>query len=200
MTTKVSVASQALTLLRANTISSFNQDSDEAEIVRTFYDDFANDIFSRYPWSFAKTKDSLTAAATPTNEWLYAHTLPGNCLRVVAIYNTNSSGAQPIKDWTRHGNEIHSNSENLWVQYIYYVDEGDWPGYFTQYAIYALAALLAIPVTDDENIAISMRRIAYGTDEENERGGKFGVAASVDSQSKPPEEVAMPDLILARFS
>lgn len=200
MTTKASIASQALTLLRANTIESLNQDSEEAEVVNVFYTSFIEDIFSRYPWSFAKIKEELTASSTPTNEWEYAHTLPAGCLRVIAIYDSASTGARPIKNWTRSGNEIHSNSATLYIQYIYYVPEASWPGYFAQYAYHALAALIAIPITDDENVAAYWKRITYGTDEENERGGKFGVAASVDSQSKPPEQLDMPDLIMARFS
>jgi hypothetical protein len=200
MPTDVSIASQALTLLRANTIDSFSDGSNEAEIASVFYDDFISDIFSRYPWSFAKKKDELTVDATaPINEWTYAHQMPTDAARILAIYNSDAVGAKPIRDWERSGEFIHSDHAELWAEYTYEVSESSWPGYFTQFAIPALAALLALPVTDDENVAAYWKRIAYGTDEENERGGKFGVAASTDAQSTPPEEVAMPDLILARF-
>ena len=49
----VDIASQALGLLRANTISSFDDGSNEADIAKLYYPDFAQDILTRYPWNFA---------------------------------------------------------------------------------------------------------------------------------------------------
>lgn len=200
MATDITITNQALTLLRANTISSFNDGSNEADIADLYYDDFLKDIFSRYPWSFAQKRAELTVSGTdPVNEWDYAHSLPSDNERIIAIFNSDQVGAQPIKRWKRRAGFIDSNEAELWALYVYVVDEADWPGYFIQYAIHALAALLAMPITDDEDVALKWRRVAYGTDEDNERGGKFGVAASADSQQTTPEEVAMPDLIAARF-
>jgi hypothetical protein len=200
MTSAVSLASQALTLIRANAITSFTDGSNEADVVNIMYADFVKDILGRYPWSFAKKKISLTVDTTsPVNEWRYSHQMPTDCLRLIAIYASSAIGTKPVKDWERHGNYIHSDYATLWGEYIFDPGEAYWPGYFTQYAIYALAALIAMPVTDDPDLAAQMKRLAYGLDEDNERGGKFGVAASTDAQSTPPEEVGMPDLILARF-
>lgn len=201
MTTDIDIINQALTLLRANTITSLNDGSEEADIATIYYDDFKKDIFSRYPWSFAKKKAALTVDGTdPVNEWDYSHQIPTDMERLIAIYNSSAVGAKPMKAWKRHGQYIHSDEATLYAQYIFEVDEADWPGYFKQYAIHALAALLAIPVTDDEQVAAYWRRQAYGLDEENERGGKFGVAASADAQADTPEEINMPDLVAARFS
>lgn len=201
MATNVTVASQALNLLRESTITSFSDGSTAAEIANNFYTDFISDIFGRYPWSFAKKRAALVVDSTdPVNEWTYSHQIPSDAIRVIAIYDSSVVGAKPITRWDRIGPYIHSDSATLWMEYTYYIGEAMWPGYFIQYAVAALAALLAMPITDDPDLAAYWKRVAYGTDEENERGGKFGVAASADAQSKPPEEIMTPDLVAWRFS
>lgn len=200
----VDIASQALGLLRANTISSFNDGSNEADIAKLYYTDFAQDILTRYPWAFATKKRLLNQTTVPINEWRYAHIVPAEALRIWALFASSSVGANPINDYDIQApngqRRIFSNNPTLYGEYTVYTDESNWPGYFTHFAIYAFAALIALPVTDDDALAQLMHQRAWGTPSEGEKGGKFAVATGIDAQQKPPEIITASPLIQARFS
>ena len=198
--TRVDIASQALTLLRANTINNFDEGTNEADIASVYYETFIRDVFSRYPWKFATKKRRLNLSADmPVNEWAYEFIIPEEVLFIKAVYDSDSVSARPIKDYDVQDNKVLANRDKLWAEYTYYVPENRWPGYFTQYAVYALAAMLAIPVTDDNDIAAQMQQLAYGNQSEAERGGKFRTAVATESQQAPNDEIYADDLTSARF-
>lgn len=200
----IDIASQALGLLRANTIGSFTEGSNEADIAKLYYQDFAQDILTRHPWTFSTKKRLLNQTDAPVNEYKYAHIVPAEKLRLWALYNSGAVGAKPINTFDlaapNGGQEIHSNHNQLWGEYTVYTAETNWPGYFTHFAIHAFAALIAIPVTDDDDLAAKMHRLAWGTPQDGEKGGKFSVATGIDAQQKPPEEILSSPFIDARFS
>lgn len=200
----IDIASQALGLLRANTITSFTEGTNEADIAKLYYADFVQDILTRYPWAFVTKKRLLNQTDAPLNEYQYAHIVPAEALRLWAVYNSGAVGAKPINSFDaaapNGGREIHSNHNVLYGEYTVYSAESNWPGYFTHFAIHAFAALIAIPVTDDDDLAAKMHRLAWGAADEGENGGKFSVAASIDAQQKPPEEILSSPFIDARFS
>jgi len=200
----IDIASQGLGLLRADTIGSFDDGTNEADISKLYYPDFAQDILTRYPWSFATKKRMLSGTDSPLNEYKYAHIIPAECLRVWAVYNSGAVGAKPINSFDiaapNGGREVHSNNEKIWMEYTVYTAESNWPGYFTHFAIHAYAALVAGPVTDDDDLTTKMHRLAWGTPDQGEKGGKFAVATGIDAQQKPPEQVLDSPFIDARFS
>jgi len=204
-TTNIDICAQALSLLRAAPISSFDDGSNEADICQTHYSDFAEDILTRYPWSFATKKAQLNQDATaPTNEYRYAHIIPGEALRIWAVFSSDGVGAKPINDYDIQtidgGRRVFSNFPELWADYTVYTDEANWPPYFKHFAVHAFAALIAMPVTDQADLADRMQTLAWGARNENEQGGKFGVAKLIDAQQKPGEMILNSPLIEARFS
>lgn len=199
------IASQSLGLLRADSVSSFDDGTNEADICSLFYPDWVLDVLTRYPWSFATKKRQINQSATaPVNEYRYSHIVPSETLRIWAVYDSDSVGAVPIKDYnivgTEGGRRIESNYSNLWLEYTVYANEADWPGYFVHFAIHAFAALIAKPVTDQDEIHKTMHALAWGNPMENELGGKFGVACRIDAMQKPGEQLQSNPLIEARFS
>lgn len=210
--TKVDICSQALALIRANSISSFQEDSEEARTCSLLYDSFVKDIFSRYPWSFA-TKIQVLAclAVDPVNtKYKYAYAMPNDWQRILAVYDNNGNLIDDYEisgeDLTNNQNGgktpilLTNNQNGVKIKYTRYVDESNWPGYFVNYAIHALADLLAGPITDDDSTIEKMHRLAYGGPGECERGGKFAVATYTDTQQQPSAEMDSNILIAARFS
>lgn len=201
----INISSQALGLIRANPITSFTDGSNEAAICSLFYDSFVQDILTRYPWSFCTKKRKLNQDSTaPTNEFRYAHIVPAEALRVWAVFSSGSVGAVPIKEYDIQAPDgsrlIFSNYQELWCDYTYYVDEGYWPPYFIHFAIHAFGALIAKPVTDQDDMAARLYALAWGNQMEGERGGKFAVAVNTDALQKPGETISSSPLIEARFS
>lgn len=200
----IDIASQAMGLLRANTISSFDEGTNEADISKLYYGDFAQDILTRYPWSFATKKRRINQTTSPLNEWRYAHIIPAEALRVWAVYNSGAVGAKPINNYDIQAPDgsrvIMSNNPDLWLEYTVYTAESNWPGYFTHFAIHAFAALTAMPVTDDENLANYFSVKAYGNPSEGGNGGKYAKAVATDALQKPSDEILQSPFIDARFS
>ncbi|NTU50282.1 MAG: hypothetical protein HGA87_05285 [Desulfobulbaceae bacterium] len=197
---KYDICSMALTNLRANTISSFMDGSNEGEICGIFYDAFIKDIFSRYPWSFALKKRLLSQDSTdPVNEFTYRHILPAECERLWSVYSSSAVGATKVRDYDILERYIQSDYDTLYGEYTYYVSEATWPGYFIQYATSALAAAIAMPVSDSQELADRWQVIAYGTPQEQEKGGKFLVAAQQDMAQKPFDMMPVCEIITARF-
>lgn len=204
VSSSIDIASQALGLLRANTISSFTDGSNEAEVADLYYEDFAQDILTRYQWSFALKKSQFNGTTAPLNEWRYAHIVPPEALRIWAIFRSTDVLIKPLNEYEivapTQGREVHSNYERIYGEYTVYTDEANWPGYFTHFAVYAFAALIALPVTDDANLAQQMHQMAWGTPSEGEKGGKFAVATGIDAQQMPPHRIVDTPFVTARFS
>lgn len=210
--TKIDICSQALALIRANSISSFQEDSEEARTCSLLYNSFVKDIFSRYPWSFATKIQCLSRLTlTPDDtKYKYVYVMPHDWQRILAVYDNNGNLIDDYEisgeDLTNQDNGVKTpvlltNQDNgVKIKYTRYVDEANWPGYFINYAIYALADLLSGPITDDDATIEKMHRLAYGGPAEGERGGKFAVATYIDTQQQPSSEIDSNILIAARFA
>ncbi|MCK5606293.1 hypothetical protein KAR91_30615 [Candidatus Pacearchaeota archaeon] len=200
----INIASQALALVRADPITSFNDGSPEAGIVSLFYNDFVQDMLTRHPWSFATKKRLLNGTTPPINQYSNAHLIPAECLRLWALYPDSTVGVRPINEYDIQApdgpRKIFSNHEVLYGEYTIYTAETNWPGYFTHFLIYAFAAVIAIPVTDQPDIAKAMHTLAWGPPSDGEKGGKFSVATGLDAQQKPGEIVYDSPFVAARFS
>lgn len=197
-TTKVDIASQALGLCRAGAISSFEDGSNEAEIISMYYPTFIKDIFSRYPWDFATVTRRLNMSTGQLSGNLNAFIIPAEAKRILGVY-FDPECEHANKDFREQGGYILSNENELYIKYTVYPDENLWPGYFVHYAIYALADMICIPMTDDDELAAKLHQKAYGSPSEGERGGKFAIAANIDSQQSTNSIIEESPLALARF-
>lgn len=205
MTTNVSIAAQALLLLRAEPFAAFTDDTNEAEICTVMYDEHIKSLLSIYPWTFATKKRQLNQdTVDPINEYTYSHIIPAECLLLWAVFNSDAVGVPPVKDYDIYNAEtarrIFSNHEALYADYTIYADENIWPGYFTQFAIHSLAAHLAIPVTGNSDLATMYEQKAYGSASANRKGGLYGVAVATDSKQKRNEFIVSSPITEARFS
>jgi hypothetical protein len=83
--TGVSICSDALILLGAKPISSFNDGTDESNTCDRLYPDVRDMTLSMYPWSFSYKKAALSQLiTTPATEWRYEYQLPGDRLAIHA--------------------------------------------------------------------------------------------------------------------
>ncbi len=205
MSTNIDIASQALLLLRAETIASFSESSNESQVMNLMYEQHIKHLLSIYPWTFATKKRQLTLdTVAPINEYRYSHIIPAEALLVWAVFNSSSVGANPVNDFDIYGTDssrrIFSNHETLWADYVIYPNETVWPAYFAQLAITSLAAYTAVPITGNADFARMYEQQAYGSLNSNGKGGLFGVATSTDSKQKRNEFIIDSPITNARFS
>ena len=85
---EVSIANEALLLLGANTITSFDDDDSNAVLVDRFYHTERDAILRSHRWNCAiETANLASLSTTPIIDWKYQFTLPVDpyCLRVLDV-------------------------------------------------------------------------------------------------------------------
>lgn len=192
---KEDVASQALARLGEPAISSFSDDTETAEKVNQLYEPTILNLLSRYQWNFASKRAALSidGAVTPANEWSNAFALPTARTDIVGnpyrVYNSTALRSPEVFDYELEGRHVLTNYAVLVIEYTHRVAESLWPGYFERLACEALAAVLALPVTENASKEEWHTAKAFGTASENFEGGLFGVAMRSDHMGEPPRSL-----------
>ena len=199
--TDLTICSDALLLLGAAPISSFNEGTDEANTCDRLYPDVKNSTLQDYPWSFSFKKVQLARTVnTPTNEWKYEYQLPSDRVGPPrAAFNSTAVGDRPFQTWEIYGDKLLTNEETVVIDYQYSVVEGNMPVYFVQLLKYQMAWHLAEPITDQISKTDYWKAIAVGAPSENMRGGYMRVAMSIDGQGQPPQAIEDYSLIAVRY-
>lgn len=195
----IDLANQALRLLGEFAITAFDDGTALADTAGLLQLATVRQMLTAHPWRFTMAKAPLARLTdAPTTEWRYQHALPPDMLVLRALRDTAAVGANPLLQYELFDGRAYSDSLELWADYQRWVDPGYWPPTFYAAARYALAADYAVAVGASASVADLFHRRAYGTPQENGRGGLFGIAARADSQQQPPQAMHDFPLITAR--
>lgn len=199
--TAVSICSDALILLGAKPISSFNDGTDEANSCDRLYSDVRDTTLSTYPWTFAYKKVQLARLiTTPATEWRYEYQLPGDRLgNPRALFTSNAVYSRPSKEWDIQGDKLLTNYEEVFIDYPYQTPEYAMPQFFVQLLKYMMAWHLAMPITEQEAKTAYWQSVAVGGPSENGRGGFMRQAMNIDGQGQPPQVLEDYALVAARY-
>ena len=195
------ICSQALDLLGVPPISSF-EDNRVAATCGRLFDTQMNSLFAAYPWNFTIKYVQLSRTSnTPVAQWQYEFLLPSDLVlpSVYAVFRTEAVGEPPLKLYEITNNRrLLANELEIYMQYSLRPPVADWPSHFYLLAIYAMAAILAMPVTEDQALADKWEQKAFGVPSDNGQGGYFAQAARRDAQQDPPRRLVEHTLIEAR--
>lgn len=196
----LSICSDALIMLGARPISSFNEGTDESNIADRLYADMRDQLLMVYPWSFAFKKTQLSRLiTTPTNEFAYEYQLPGDRIGSPRkIFNSGAVNAYPINAYKIMGDKVLTNEQTVYAEYQYSVPESEMPKYFVQLLKYMAAWHFAMPITDQVDKAQYWQSVAVGAPTENGRGGYMRTAMNIDGQNNPVQSIEDYSLIAVR--
>lgn len=198
--TGISICSDALIMLGAKAITSFNDGTDESNTCDRLYPDVRDSALVTYPWTFNTKKVKLAQLlTTPTSVWRYQYQLPGDKLaNPRAVYASPHPGAPVQKDWEIQEDKLLTNLQDVYIDYQYSLGEYAMPQYFVQLLKYMMAWHLAMPITEQTDKAQYWQRVATGDISENGRGGYFRTAMQIDGQNNPVRVIEDFSLIAVR--
>ena len=172
--TDIEVAQKAMVLVGLEPLASFTDQTDEALVANTIFEDVVEDCLAQHNWNFAtgqKTLSRLTAA--PVDRWDAAYALPTSPAVVQVQTVTIDDQPQQYDIYERY---IYINaevSEDVVLNYIYRPETQYWPPAFTMWVIFRLASVFALSVTRKADVAKSYVDLAEA---------QFRRAKSRDSQ------------------
>jgi hypothetical protein len=198
--TGVSICSDALIMLGAKAITSFNDGTDESSVCDRLYPDIRDSTLMMYPWSFSMKKIALARlVTTPTSFWKYEYLLPGDRLgNPHSVRDSASIGSFISAEWEIQGDKLLTNLEAVYIDYQYQTPEYAMPQYFVQLLKYMVAWHIAEPITEQGEKTSRWRQVALGEPSENGRGGYFRQAAVIDGKNQPVRVIEDYTLVAVR--
>jgi hypothetical protein len=189
--TKLSICNDALIMLGAQTLSSFSDGTDEAQVADRLYDDVRDTLLMQYAYSWSVKKVQLSRLAdAPINEWRYKFALPSDILgNPKAVFNVSAVSAQSVRDFEIYSGGLYTNFETIWIDYQFRPEPTIFPPYFVRLLKTACAAEFAEPITDQITKAEYFHARAYGSPSESMRGGLVRVAINIDGADRPSQTI-----------
>lgn len=199
--TGVRICSDALLLLGARAITSFNDGTDASSVCDRLYPNVRDTTLTMYRWSFSVKKIALAQLVTaPSSVWRYAYQLPGDRLgNPLAVYASANVGSPVQKDWEIQGDQLLTNLPAVFIDYQYSVPEYAMPQYFVQLLKYQMAWHIAEAITEQADKSLRWQRVALGDPAENMRGGYFRQATQMDAQGNPSRVIEDYTLVAVRY-
>lgn len=182
------VASNALFLMGADSISSFTESTTEAKVANALYEDIVQSSFASHRWRFATKQASVSKLdVVPTGRYSASYHIPSSCVTVNAVTLNHF----PV-EYDIYQNKIYCDeTQDLVIDYIDRVPESDWPSYFTTAVEFSLAATFAITIARDASLSQLM---------EGKANLLFTKARNIDSQQQTTRKLNTSRFIAQRRS
>lgn len=151
MGTTTNIINKALTLVGSTPVTSIDDNTDRASVLRNVYEIALRSILSETKWNFATKRVNLSSV-TNTLDFNdvgepYVYQKPTD---MINIYSTNPVNAR----WREEGDYIISDSQDLGLRYVYYLtDPTKYPSYFIDAFIDKLASEIAYSIVNSSSLA-----------------------------------------------
>lgn len=142
------ICTNALLLLGADEINSFEDESQEAKLCAALYERTVRAMLELYPWRFSMKQASLNKVVgfTPISGYQYAFALPTDRLRAVFKPYTTL-------DYRIVGDKIYCSSNEFKMEYQYRAPEVVWSESFARAVEFDMARALAVALLEDDSRA-----------------------------------------------
>lgn len=187
MATDISISSNALLSLGAQTISSFDDGTDRATLAANLYESTRDMVLRSHPWNCAVKRVVLAPdTAAPSFDYPAAFALPADCLRVLSVGEEGED-----VDYKVESGKILSSGTSLALRYIWKnTNEATWDAMLVEAMELQMAAKMAYAITGSaakeelatKKLEIHMKR-----------------CRAVDGQEDPAQQLGDERLLSSRF-
>lgn len=145
--TKTDIANAALAALGQGRISSLDEDSGTARIMKSMYDHVRKILLQEHDWDFAYRTEYLDETDRKVIGWDHLYLYPAKALHIAKITFNGLPAEYRVYNIDPHTKGIASNEENLIVDYIFDVEDPEvFSELFLETFIHRLAAEVAMPI------------------------------------------------------
>lgn len=202
--TAVRLVNEALLRLAADEIASLDEGTQKADICERSYDAVVTKLLTMRQWRFATRKFELSRLAqAPIAGWTYAFQIPAEAFNhdsPWAIYDSDAIQAKPHRRYEIFEDKVYSNDLECFADFTVEPTVDKFPPAFRELVILALCEVLGPPITTKPETAAYWGARAFGTPEENYRGGFFRVAAQADARGNPSPAFQTDEILAVRLS
>jgi len=183
---KVQICNRALsTYLGASRINSLTEASPEAEQCNLHYDDTLQSLLEMHRWVFAKGRQILAVQVNDrVGEWGFKYARPSAALKIHWVNDAETArilmaqNMHPDAPRDVSQTDIYSDVENATCEFTKLItDTTKFPQYFADALSAALAANIAMPITED---------IKRAQNAMSQAGDKLDMARVLDEEETPP--------------
>ena len=168
-------------------LTSFTDNTDEALVANTIFEDVVSDCLGQHTWNFATGQKTLSRLTdVPVDRWDAAYALPTNPAVIQVQTVTIEDVPQQYDIYERNVFINAEEDDTVVLNYVFRPETQHWPPTFTMWVIFRLASVFALSVTRKGDIAQSYTQLAEG---------QFRRAKARDSQ-----QVTNQNLRLSRYN
>lgn len=193
------IKNNALIHIGSETVSNFSTDtSKRATTCNKLYPSLKARLLVIRNWPFAFKKASMGTKTDLTGEiYLYSYDIPAEVINFLRFFNGKNSRLV-LTDYQIREGKIFTNSNDLWAEYVYNVDESKFHPAFIDFFEYALAAEICFKLTGDKVLQEQLHQRAWGLPSDNMKGGLFGFASITAQKQQPTRIIADSPFLDAR--
>ncbi len=172
MTSKVSIISNAITLLGHAPITSLLNGDQMVVAAEQAFDMLLPGVLAQNNWRFATQIQQLSESVeVPPKPWGAVYLLPAGWLKTIRVYPN-------IYVWDIYENsKIYAQYSGEWfMEYVFLPDIPKLPAHFVNYFVYELAAYLALS---------NAQRPDFYAPLESKRIASYAMCAAVEAQNRP---------------
>lgn len=157
MLSKTDILNKALVLVGANTITSIDDDSNNARICKKVYEGALRSILSECKWNFA-TKRALLSVSADSLAWYdtgegIVYVKPTDLIKIFDVTPKDAA-------WREEGDYIISDSSDLGIRYVYYLDNPDkYSASFVDALVDKLCYEIAYRIVNSQPLAERYRQV-----------------------------------------
>jgi hypothetical protein len=124
MSSSVDIANQALLMLGAAPVVSFDDGTVEAGALQVIYEPAKKQVLRSYPWRCATRTETLAQLVDQPVDprWDFQFSIPDKCLRVLDVVIADNKFGRNLA-WTIEGKRVLANFENIAANYILDIEE-----------------------------------------------------------------------------
>lgn len=187
MSTSVSICSNALLRLGAQTIASLSESNDRARIAANLYETVRDSTLRSHPWNCAVKRVVLAPDTTvPAFDFTAQFTLPSDWLKTLQV---GQDGFEV--DYRTESGKIMASGTSLALRYIWRnTGESTWDAMLVEAMEHAMAAAMAYGITKSGTMADAA---------EKKLQTFMKRCRSTDGQDDPPDTLGDFPLMQARF-